>query len=149
MNLRPRIDPPCPLRFGAMPQAGQDFCTRCARRVHNLDAMDDQQRADFLAACSGPVCVSYRVRRSPLLAAGAGLALLAGCSHTPEMTVASQVKEVEAPWDGFFVGGVDDPSQAQMVDVDALPDLPMGTESQWLEDELPAAEFVAAPVAGS
>ena len=73
----PLITSPCPLRFASMPTAGMDFCGSCKRRVHNLDGMSDAQRIAFFANCSGEVCVSYTVRRSPALAGVLGLAAAA------------------------------------------------------------------------
>ena len=73
----PLITSPCPLRFASMPTAGMDFCGNCKRRVHNLDGMSDAQRIAFFANCSGEVCVSYSVRRSPALAGVLGLAAAA------------------------------------------------------------------------
>jgi len=73
----PLITSPCPLRFASMPTAGMDFCGKCSRRVHNLDGMSDAQRIAFFANCSGEVCVSYSVRRSPALAGVLGLAAAA------------------------------------------------------------------------
>lgn len=153
MRLRPRITSPCPLRFGALPQAGMDFCTRCTRRVHNLDAMDEAARTAFFAGCNGAkVCVAYTVRRAPaLLAAGAGLALLAGCAATPEAAGVAGPAAGD-PLDAqeyVLLGGVE--GEPALVDVDdpavALPALPQGQEDLWLDDagSDAIASFVAAP----
>lgn len=69
----PVITSPCPLRWKSMPSAGQDFCGKCSRRVHNLDGMSDAARDAFFASCSGDVCVAYSVRRSAALVGALGL----------------------------------------------------------------------------
>src|SRR6185312_11342275 len=78
----PVITSPCPLRFASMPSVGRDFCGQCKRRVHNLDGMNDAQRAVFFANCSGEVCVAYTVRGPALLAAALGLGAAAAAALT-------------------------------------------------------------------
>ena len=74
----PKIDLPCPLHFNALPTAGKDFCTHCERKVHNLSGMTEVQRRQFLASCSGKVCVAYSVPHSrPVKAMRMGLGMLA------------------------------------------------------------------------
>lgn len=76
----PKIDSPCPLKWKTLPSAGRDFCTLCRRRVHNLDAMNTQQRQEFLAACSDTVCVAYTVRTPRRAVAAATLGFAAALS---------------------------------------------------------------------
>jgi hypothetical protein len=85
MPLFPRIDSPCPARLAALPGAGRDFCTLCQRQVHNLSAMNLDERRAFLAACSGPVCVAYAVPRRRAAAAATGLGLAAALSLAPAL----------------------------------------------------------------
>lgn len=62
--MYPRIDSPCPLKTIQLPEQGNFNCTLCKREVHDLSAMNDHQRADFLQQCTGEVCVSYKVKAS-------------------------------------------------------------------------------------
>ena len=69
MSPFPRIQSPCPYidRLDSVIDGG--FCRMCRREVHDLTAMDEQERADFLAACGGDACVSYTMNVKPALAA--------------------------------------------------------------------------------
>ena len=160
----PKIDSPCPLRWKEMPNAGRDFCTLCKRQVHNLDAMNLDERRAFLASCSGEVCVAYTVPRKSLRAA-AGLGLAAALCLTPALAeppaamspveqqslLPSEPKaDCDTPpvagevLEQIFVGGVRDPAAAQLQLETADNDLP---ELPVIDDDalLPQAEFVAAP----
>src|SRR5687767_2180227 len=73
----PMIDSPCPLRLRALPTGDRNFCTRCERKVHDLSLLSEVQRREFLASCSGKVCVAYtvpRVRHASALRVGLGVA---------------------------------------------------------------------------
>jgi hypothetical protein len=170
MALQPRIDQPCPLRFGAMPQPGQDFCTRCTRQVHNLDRLDETARIDFLRGCDGPVCVAYSVRRVRPLAAlvAAASVAMAGSLHAgefdaealphsaasaaasdpvvlPGATTDEACDESEvAPMERItMVGGVSQPGQLDLVEVeDGPPELPRIAEDDLLDE---VAQFTAPP----
>jgi hypothetical protein len=69
MTPFPPIQRPCPYldRLDAVIDSG--FCRMCRREVHDLTAMDERERAAFLAACGGEACVSYRLNVKPALAA--------------------------------------------------------------------------------
>jgi hypothetical protein len=69
MTPFPRIQRPCPYldRLDAVIDGG--FCRMCEREVHDLTAMDERERAGFLAACGGDACVSYTMTVKPALAA--------------------------------------------------------------------------------
>lgn len=143
MATFPRIDRACPLHWNALPDAGGADCAPCGKRVHNLNAMSDTERADFLAHSDGPVCVAYAVkRRVPpavatwLLAAAVGtFAGVASAEATlPPMPIAAAIAgAVDGDKGGtllepiVMVGAVIDPSQAQSVadDTDAPPPLPV------------------------
>lgn len=58
----PVIDTPCPIAGKALPDGATEHCGLCDRSVHNLDLMSEAQRREFLASCSGKVCVAYTVR---------------------------------------------------------------------------------------
>jgi hypothetical protein len=73
----PIITSPCPLRWAGPPQPGMDFCGHCQRRVHNLDLMSAPEREQFLAGCSGNVCVSYTVKRAARIPVALGVSLAA------------------------------------------------------------------------
>jgi hypothetical protein len=136
----PVITSPCPLRIQSAPRPGKDFCGHCERRVHNLDLLSAAKREEFLAGCSGKVCVSYsvrRVNRTPR-AIGIGLAAIAfagavGASDQP-------VQMPDSPYcdlDLVTVGGTEAGEKLQWVDDSevALPDkdaLPTIDAADWL-----------------
>ena len=79
MAAFPRVTSPCPYKGPLSEILGaDDVCGLCHRRVHDLSAMDEHQRLAFLKACSGEICVTYR-----LPAAVAAAALAAGLLATP------------------------------------------------------------------
>lgn len=170
MALFPKIDSPCPLRWKEMPSAERNFCTLCQRKVHNLDRMTAAQRRDFLASCSGEVCVAYTVpRRRSALPSAAGLGLAAALSLSPALAAespaamspvqgstqalipaapkadcdtAEEPKEVVGYTESM--GSIRNPQAAQLVleplDSDQ-PELPVVAADAFLD----TAEFVAAP----
>lgn len=140
MSRVPVITSPCPLRWNSAPQPGTDFCGRCERRVHNLDLMAESQRVEFLAGCSGKVCVSYSVPRASrlTLALGVGIAAaaLAGTAYAGDET---PVTMPDSPYcnDMVIVGGTETGEKLQWVDESeaALPDkadLPEIEPASWL-----------------
>ena len=143
----PLITSPCPLRFASMPTAGMDFCGNCKRRVHNLDGMSDAQRIAFFANCSGEVCVSYSVRRSPALAGVLGLAAAAASMLNAGSALAgegdAQVASTVTP---VVTGPTCDPNaKGQQLDqAIVLGGTTTGNAVQWV-DETEAA--LAAPPA--
>jgi len=58
--MYPKIDSPCPLASIQLPAQGKFHCSSCHRDVHDLSAMSELERAEFLRSCEGKVCVSYR-----------------------------------------------------------------------------------------
>lgn len=80
MSLLPFIQQPCPYLDRLDTAMEGDFCKMCKRQVHDLTELDDGGRADFLAACGGKACISYRFAVRPAVAAAllaAGAAVLA------------------------------------------------------------------------
>ena len=142
----PVIASPCPLRFRNTPQPGLDFCGHCQRRVHNLDAMSEAERVAFLTGCEDKVCVSYTVRRRPLVTVGAMLAgaLASGAvaADGPEDSTLEWVRSVQpaenqaADCDELIiVGGTS--HAVQWVDESEVsaPDLPTIGEADWLPSD--------------
>ena len=115
MALVPRITSPCPLRFGAMPAQGRDFCGKCERRVHNLDGMSHEQRREFFASCGGEVCVAYTVqwpqRLARSLRAGAVAAVALGASSMAlAQDVAPAGTDASTPIEDVVTGPYCDPN---------------------------------------
>lgn len=136
MACFPKIDSPCPLDPGAQRRIAGD-CNRCGKTVHTLDMLDPAQRMSLLRNASGPLCVSYRLP----MALGAVLALSMGAqaavaadTPTPFAPVdAAQLQEDNdlselGNLDMIMVGGVSDPTHAEWIDDNALPDLPIVVE---------------------
>ena len=78
MSLLPFIQQPCPYLNRLDEAMEGDFCKMCKRQVHDLSALDDAGKTDFLAACEGKACISYRFDVRPavsaaLMAAGAAV----------------------------------------------------------------------------
>jgi hypothetical protein len=84
----PAIQRPCPYLDRLDSVIEGDFCRMCRRDVHDLTFMDDRERADFLAACGGDACVSYRMKVKPALAA-AMIAASAAVLVAPEAALAA------------------------------------------------------------
>lgn len=147
MACFPKIDQPCPLGIDAQKRIN-GYCGNCSKSVHALDAMSDAQRMDFLSNASGPVCVSYRVRRSAAIGLGAVLVLSmaapgraqdvsADVSARPAHEAAAvELKSAQVPVpvkdepEVLLMGGVNDPASAAFIDVedDGAPELPMVRE---------------------
>ena len=80
-RLCPHLD-----RLDEVVDAG--FCRMCRHEVHDLTAMDERERADFLASRTGETCVSYTMNVKPALAA-ALLAASAAALATPAAALAA------------------------------------------------------------
>lgn len=121
MAKYPRIDSPCPLKWNALPEPGNDFCRHCERNVHNLTAMTEAERKEFMAACEGSVCVAYVTkpgRRERNIVWAVAMAAATVAVATPGMASAAgdslEMVEVEV-----LVGGVKNASQAEWEEVGA------------------------------
>lgn len=149
MSRFPLIDSPCPLSQDEQ-RAIDGHCGRCDKHVHKLDALSEDERRALLAAATGPICVSYRVpaprkvgRFGAVIAAtliGTGAATAAYAGETdPTTSGLPQAPQSNGPtWaqthvddtlalddDIVFVGGIDDPQDAQFAEDTSLPALPM------------------------
>lgn len=92
MSGFPRITSPCPYKGPLSDILDQEaVCRLCHRQVHNLSDMSDGQRAAFLKACSGDVCVTYRL---PFAAAAVALAAMATPVAAQEQPTASDDETV-------------------------------------------------------
>ena len=89
MTLFPKIKRPCPYLDRLDAVMTGDFCTMCKRDVHDLTDMNRRQRADFLSACGGDVCVRYTAMLRPALAAAA---IAAGAMALPQPALAEKTK---------------------------------------------------------
>ena len=143
----PKITSPCPLRWAGTPQPGMDFCGHCQRRVHNLDLMSLAERAAFLEACCGNVCVSYTVKRTARIpvALGLGLALVVAGSTSaaddpasPAVVTSPDSPYCDLPEHGdVIMGGTEAGEKLQWVDeaearLPDKPELPDIDASAWL-----------------
>lgn len=138
MAKYPRIDSPCPLKWNALPESGNDFCRHCERNVHNLTAMTEAERKEFMAACEGSVCVAYAAkpgRRERKIAWAVAMAATVSVA-TPGIASAAgdslELAEIEV-----FVGGVKNASQAEWEEVDAEEppaDLPVIVDDDFESD---------------
>jgi hypothetical protein len=71
------------------------FCRMCRREVHDLTAMDERERADFLGQRGGDACVSYTMNVKPVLAA-ALIAASAAVLAAPGEALAATTRPAEA-----------------------------------------------------
>ncbi|MET1110613.1 MAG: hypothetical protein ABWX67_03705 [Allosphingosinicella sp.] len=135
MPIFPKIQSPCPYKSNLAAVMDGDMCRACKRNVFDLTAMDDDERLAFLAGCEEEVCVSYRL---PVRAAVAAAALAAAGMSVPAMGQEVAAPDMEAvmesdavPYDESFdiiVGGIKDPKNVELVEVDAdssVPELPI------------------------
>ncbi len=115
----PPIDSPCPLKSLQLPEQGNFNCGACKREVHDLSAMDNIQRQEFLGQCSGKVCVSYKVKanlKNLKTSAMAGLFLVSATGLA--LPVAAQVGDNldESVEDMILVGGIKAPKNSKLYD---------------------------------
>ena len=137
----PVVESPCPIADRPLPRGASDHCGVCDRAVHNLDRMNDVERREFMASCSGKVCVAYTVRipqgglrKRALAAAALAAAALAslpvaaqepsgieGQSGMPDPNGLPRCDDYE-----IWVGGISKADQAEWTDdnKDAPPELP-------------------------
>lgn len=114
----PRIDSPCPLKSMQLPAVGNFNCSACSREVHDLSALNEVQRREFLANCEDKVCVSYKIPRSLMtlktaalagvfVVAATGLAVSAAASEYSRPATESNLENDLL--DVIVLGGIDNP----------------------------------------
>jgi hypothetical protein len=82
MGCFPKIDQPCPLGIDEQKRI-DGYCNRCAKQVHRLERLCDDDRRALLRNASGPICVSYRhhpVARGIGIGLGAAIAMSVSAS---------------------------------------------------------------------
>jgi hypothetical protein len=141
----PKIDSPCPMRWTALPESGRDFCTRCEKRVYNLDRMSTDERKSFLSKCRGPVCVAYSVSPRPVLShtiASIGVAaalmampIVAGADGTTAGTATASQSASGAPIQSVVVGGIEATGQGVPLQVEA-GGINNDSSVSWVEDPI-------------
>jgi hypothetical protein len=149
MSLFPKIQSPCPYKGKLSDIVDGDICRLCDREVHDITAMSTADRRTLVAACSGEICVSYRlVAKSAIAAAALGASL-----GSPAFTQSEPPTPTEAT-DGDFclegdviivaAGGLKAPEAVEWLAVDldeARPAMPVVYE----EDVEPAVPQPARP----
>ncbi len=137
MAMLPKVQSPCPYKDRLASVMEGDFCRMCKRDVCDLTHMTDGGRREFIAACEGEVCVSYRVR--PALVAAAMAASVAAlpvaaqdAAPSPEAVVyGGDAVPVDEDYEAIIVGGIKDPKNTEWVEdaADAaIPELPVTVE---------------------
>ncbi|MGA0601190.1 hypothetical protein ACO2Q3_10860 [Caulobacter sp. KR2-114] len=110
MAVFPRIQSPCPYQDNLAAIMEGDVCRMCKRQVFDLTAMSDDQRVDFLSACTGEVCVSYRLPVQIAVAAA-----LATAAVSAPMAAAAQDAATLADL-VVVAGGIKDPANVKFVE---------------------------------
>lgn len=126
MALFPKIQSPCPYKNNLAAVMDGDMCRMCKRQVFDLTDMSDGARVAFLEGCTGEVCVSYRQRVRPALAAAA---IAAAALVAPVAAAACETTDTE--W--VTVGGIKDTSKIEYVQDPAdakIPELPVVYENK-------------------
>ena len=122
MAIFPKIQSPCPYKSQLASVMDGDVCRMCKRQVYDLSDWSDEQRVVFLKGCQTEVCVSYRFRIGPAIAAAAVAAVALG---VPAAAAAQdECEEIAELW----VGGIKDPANVQYVEDaadSAIPELPV------------------------
>lgn len=122
MSLFPKVQSPCPYKgkFADIMQGSQ--CRLCKREVIDITDMEVAERKDFLAACEGEVCISYRVGAKSALAAMAMSAVAVPTAAAAQDT-ADANDDASAEIDEHFeneqmwiiVGGMKKPGEAEWI----------------------------------
>lgn len=138
----PVVESPCPIAGKQLPAGDTEHCSLCERSVHNLDRMSAGERAEFMSACSGKVCVAYTIRipstglrKRAFTAAAMAAAAIASLPAAAQDSLVVGSSPVNDPnglpncneWlDVVLVGGVNKGDEAKWTDdgKDSPPDLP-------------------------
>jgi predicted Fe-S protein YdhL (DUF1289 family) len=123
MAIFPVVQSPCPYKRNLSAVMDGDFCRMCKRTVTDLTAMNDDQKIDFFKACSGEVCVSYRLPIKPALTAAAlavaGIPMMAAAQTADTDAVAAESAADDEMM--IIVGGIRDTKNVDFVDDKADP----------------------------
>lgn len=140
MAIFPKIQSPCPYQDRLASIMDGDLCRMCKRQVSDLTAMSDDERVAFLRACSGEVCVSYRLPARIAVAAALATAAVAA----PLAAAAQDAGALETLV--VVGGGIKDPANVKFVEVaDAQPtDLPTVYEDTPAQSVAPRQATAAA-----
>lgn len=108
MATFPKITGPCPYRLPLSDLLDvEGTCRLCRRQVHDLSAMTERARRDFLTTCAEDTCVSYRLPAAvtALVIAATVTALPAAAQPAPAADPQSEASDSEASED-VFIGSV-------------------------------------------
>jgi len=130
----PKIDTPCPLKWSALPESGNNFCKHCERTVHNLSAMSNAQRRDFMASCTGKVCVAYAVKPRREQKIVWAIAMAATVAAAPGLAVAGCDPADESETVVIMAGGVKDPGNARWQNDEKPRELPVIVDPEFQAD---------------
>lgn len=121
MAIYPKIQSPCPHKGDLASIMDGDICRLCDRQVFDIGDLSDDERRAFIAGRADEVCVSYKFRLRPALAAAIAAAALAA-----PMNAAAQSRLVDP--EVIVVGAIKDPAKVEYVADDAddaVPELPV------------------------
>lgn len=131
----PKIDSPCPYKANLAAVMDGDFCRMCKRDVFDLSGWSDGERTAFLRGCETEVCVRYTLPMPPALAAAAlAAAAIVMPAHAQNASASAAVSVPDEELDYIIVGGIKNPKQANLVEVEdpadaAMADLPVIEEA--------------------
>lgn len=137
MAKYPKIDSPCPLKWNTLPEPGNNFCRHCERNAHNLTAMTEAERKEFMAACEGSVCVAYAAKPGRERKIVWAMAMAATVSMAIPGIASAAGDSVELAETEILVGGVKNASQAEWEeagDEEPPADLPVIVDSDFESD---------------
>ena len=157
MRAFPKIDSPCPYKNSLSEILDGDFCRMCERSVVDLTAWSEDERRAFLKACSGEVCVSYKLPVRRLAAAALAVAAFTAPAAAQDAVPADvQVTDAQAvavddlpvPEEDMMiiVGGIKDPASTASADEEdaKVPELPIVYEDEKSAADLNDQELAAA-----
>ncbi len=123
MALFPKIDMACPYKDTLDTFMKDEFCAKCEKTVLDLTHLTDETRQQRLSACSGEVCVTYRIPVKRLVASAAialmGLPVLAAAQDAPEQAVSDDELYYFSDEDVIIVGAVRDTNEVLWIDIEA------------------------------
>ncbi len=152
MARYPVLDTPCPIKNSLHRVMRGDFCTNCNRQVHDLTAMNENERDAFFDSCSGEICIQIKrpsaakAIAASLAAASLAMPMAAAAQDAPtavqevptasEANAAQQIAEENID-EVEFVGGIKDPKNVTYKEEKS--DKEMSVLPVEYEDEEPAA----------